>query len=188
MDRPAWLLRLRFLGSFSLLSTHHKLYKQGCCRFGRTRLLLLQFALIDQHMQNWIQSSVFLPRLFLGAFYPSSPPHLLCTHAHISMYVFAVVFLKGLTGLKYRMGFSSWECYLFSEIFPTFHWAALQVLFFASGFKYIRNTNKYCCNFILLIWNVPLIKWVQRITPHARLWPGTVREKLDWDTPLYVYY
>lgn len=184
MDRPAWLLRFHFLGSFSLLSTHCKLQKQGCCRFSQTRLLLLQFTLIEQHMQNCTQSLVFLSRLFLGAFYPSFPPQLLCTQAHISMYVFAVVFLKGLTGLKYRMWFSNWECYLFSLIFPYLPWAAILVLCVTSGFKCIRNTNKYCYNFILLVWKVPLIKWVQRITPHAQVWPKSVCEKLAWDTPL----
>lgn len=108
------------LSGVFLASVHpsQTVQRQGCCRFAQTRVLLLQFTLIEQHMQNCIQSSVFLSRLFLGAFYTSSPPHLLCTHAHISMYVFTVVFLKGLTGLKHRMGFSNWECYLFSEIFP----------------------------------------------------------------------
>lgn len=101
----------------------------------------------------------FLFWLSLGAFYTSSPPYLLCTQVHISTYVFAVVFLEGLTGFKYRMGLSDWECYLFPEIFPAFYWAVLLVPFLTSGFKCIRNTKKHC-KFTLLIWQVPLIiKW-----------------------------
>lgn len=118
--------------------------------------------LLEQHTQNGVQQIlfflfIFLFWLFLGCFYTSSPSHLLCTHVHISMYVFAVVFLKGLRGFKYRMGLRDWECYLFPGIFPTFHWTALLVPSFTSDFKCIRNTNKYCCNFILFIQKIPLI-------------------------------